>query len=296
MTESASYIGRFAPSPTGDLHFGSLIAAVASFLQARCKGGKWLVRIEDIDPPREVDGSADRILLDLKRFGMEPDEPVLHQSSQIKKYRSARQSLIKSNLAFKCSCSRKSLPASGVYPGTCRRKVRDPSMPLCVRVKTTSKSINFNDGLQGQVQENLNKDCGDFVIWRSDKLPAYQLAVVLDDALQGISEVVRGADLLDSTCRQIYLQQLLNLPTPAYIHLPVATKGGLKLGKRFNSDPVSQLDPVKAISKALEFLGHRPPPGMRFERLWIWAIEHWNIERVPARKTISLDGVGGFQL
>jgi len=295
LIEAGSYVGRFAPSPSGDLHFGSLIAAVASFLQARSQSGKWLIRIEDIDPPREIEGSANRILLDLKRFGMEADEPVLYQSSQLKQYLIARDSLFDSGYAFNCSCSRKSLPASGIYPGICRYQRPVESGALSVRLKTGTDIVSFSDRLLGEISEDLSRTCGDFVIWRTDKLPAYQLAVVVADAIQGVTEVVRGADLLDSSCRQIYLQRLLNFPTPAYVHLPVATVNGSKLGKRLSSDPIANQDPVLALSSALEFLGHRPPPDHDLGSLWEWAIEHWSIQNIPARRSIPVDDVSGFQ-
>ncbi|MFT5140285.1 MAG: glutamyl-Q tRNA(Asp) synthetase [Rhodothermales bacterium] len=289
MIESSKYIGRFAPSPSGDLHFGSLIAAVSSFLQARSKGGKWLIRIEDIDPPREVKGSVERILLELKKMGMESDDPVHYQSKQIQRYRACKDALLKNNQAFRCNCSRNSIPKGAVYPGTCRHKAHDSSIPTSVRVRADNSIIRFIDALQGPVEQDIGKECGDFVIWRADKLPAYQLAVVIDDARQGVSEVVRGADLLDSTCRQIFLQRLLGLPTPAYVHLPYASKNGKKLSKRFNSDPISQRKPADAISAALEFLGHPAPSGLELKALWGWAIEHWNIERIPRQKEIPID-------
>ncbi len=293
MTGPANYIGRFAPSPTGDLHFGSLITAVASFLQARSNSGKWLIRIEDIDPLREIPGSADRILQDLKFLGMVPDEPVLYQSTQIKPHRLALDSLLEKNNAYACNCSRKALADSRVYPGICRQKSADLGLPHSFRVKTSDKDIQFTDRLQGPTSENLSLDRGDFVVWRADALPAYQLAVVVDDAMQEITEVVRGADLLGSTCRQIHLQALLELPTPRYIHLPVATKGNVKLGKRYSSDPIIQEDPVQSLSDALDFLGHKPPAGMKLEGIWNWAIEHWSIDNIPSVEEIPIDDVSG---
>ena len=291
--ESRAYIGRFAPSPTGDLHFGSLIAAVASYLQAKCHAGQWLVRVEDIDPPREVKGSARGILRDLEHYGMKSDQPVLYQSEHLDHFHAARQSLLQCGVAYECSCSRKSIPVTGIYPGTCRQGVKPGSTRLSTRLKVTGKPITFNDGLQGLIREDLSRSCGDFVIWRADDMPAYQLAVVIDDALQAVTEVVRGADLLDSTARQIFLQRTLMLNTPDYIHLPVATTNGQKLSKRFRSDPLSRQDPARTIRLALEFLGHRPSKQMGLDELWAWAIEHWDIRRVPAKKVINLDGVNG---
>jgi glutamyl-Q tRNA(Asp) synthetase len=288
------YIGRFAPSPTGDLHFGSLLAAVASYLQARGRGGQWLVRIDDIDPPREVAGSARRILRDLERLGMIPDQPVLFQSTRISEYGSARQSLLHSGQAYYCSCSRKSLPADGVYPGNCRSGHIAGKSDLSVRIRTNDTPVEFHDRVQGETMENLAKSCGDFVIWRADDLPAYQLAVVMDDAFQGVTQIVRGADLLGSTARQIFLQRALGLPSPSYAHLPVATLRGSKLSKRLESDPVSALDPAYAIHRALEFLGHRPPQNLDLGMLWTWAKDHWDMRRIPARKTAPADGGNGI--
>ena len=295
VIDETSYVGRFAPSPTGDLHFGSLVAAIASYLQAKSRNGVWLIRIEDIDPPREVSGSSERILKELERFGMVSDQPVLFQSKHRNQFEKACRQLLDSNLAFECSCSRKSLPASGIYPGTCRLKPADRTHPLRVRAKVTEELIEFADALQGCIRESLHKECGDFVIWRADGLPAYQLAVVIDDAMQGITEVVRGSDLLDSTCRQIHLQKALGLPTPAYVHLPVATREGKKLGKRLISDPISTLNPTQALVAALRFLGHKPPDRMELKTLWDWAIENWDISSVPAQRAIPLEDVNGIQ-
>lgn len=293
MNEPTPYIGRFAPSPTGDLHFGSLLAAVASYLQAKSHEGLWLVRIEDIDPPREVPGSADRLLKDLERFGLTPDQPTLFQSSRIAAYVKARQSLLDSGKAFFCRCSRKSLPSNGIYPGTCRAGIDQPTSSMSVRIKTSQQNIKFQDKLQGMVCENLATVCGDFVIWRADDLPAYQLAVVIDDAFQDVTEVVRGADLLDSTSRQIFLQQAMGLPTPAYVHLPVATSGGQKLSKREQADPVSAREPAAAIYHALNFLGQNPPRGLELDALWNWAIEHWSLQSVQAVRKIAFEGING---
>jgi glutamyl-Q tRNA(Asp) synthetase len=293
MNQDPPYIGRFAPSPTGDLHFGSLVAAVASYLQARCNGGRWLVRIEDIDPPREVAGSATRVLNDLARLGMKPDRPVLYQSTRISAYKSAREFLRRSGQAYYCNCSRKSLPSTGIYPGTCRAKQVSHNNRTSLRVNTNDRPIRFSDALQGEISKKLRNTTGDFVIWRADQLPAYQLAVVVDDAYQRITEVVRGADLLDSTPRQIYLQELLDLPTPSYVHLPVATVDGNKLSKREDSDPVAALEPAKAVHQALRFLGHQAPRSLDLEAVWAWALDHWKLKNVPAEKTMAIDGING---
>jgi glutamyl-Q tRNA(Asp) synthetase len=277
-------VGRFAPSPTGDLHFGSLLAAVASLLQARTRGGEWLLRVDDIDPPREVPGSADRIISDLRRFGMRPDGAVLYQSRRTPAYLTARDKLLECGLAFWCGCSRSELPGSGVYPGTCRAGLPPGKTPRAVRLRVDPEAVFFEDAIQGPIRENLRETVGDFVIWRADDLPAYQLAVVVDDAFQGVSEVVRGADLLDSTVRQVYLQGCLGLPTPAYAHHPVAVdEDGRKLSKRFRSDPVAALAPAQALRAALSFLGQDCPGELCLEATWDWALANWNLSLVPQR-------------
>ena len=277
-------IGRFAPSPTGDLHFGSLVAAVGSFLEAKSAGGSWLLRIEDIDPPREVPGSAERIIHDLKRLGMSPDEPALFQSSRIHIYRDAVKQLLKQGLAYPCACSRKDLPTSGVYPGTCRNGIPAGKTARSVRLAVDNGDYAFIDRVQGLVEDLPASLTGDFVIRRADGLYAYQLAVVVDDEFQRVTQVVRGADLLESTSRQICLQKALGYKTPAYMHLPVATTAaGKKLGKRFQADPINQQDPEYAVFQALHFLGQRPPPDCSLATLWEWALEHWDSSLIPRR-------------
>ena len=274
--------GRFAPSPTGDLHFGSLVSAVASFLQAKHVHGEWLIRMEDIDPPREVPGSATRILHDLSRLGLNSDRPVLYQSTRTSAYQSALNTLLSERKAFWCGCSRNELPPSGIYPGTCRNGLAPGKYPRAVRLRVEGSTIRFSDLIQGAIEENLEDSVGDFIIHRADGLPAYQLAVVVDDAFQGITEVVRGSDLLESTARQIHLQHGLGLPTPAYAHHPLALgDDGKKLGKRFGSDPVGRLPAAEVVSVALQFLGQNPPGGMELKKLWSWACEHWQAESIP---------------
>jgi glutamyl-Q tRNA(Asp) synthetase len=286
-------IGRFAPSPTGDLHFGSLVAAVGSYLQAKSSGGDWLVRVEDIDPPREVPGSAERLLSELDRFGMRSDAPVLYQSRRTAAYESALQNLLGSGQAFWCGCSRSDLPASGVYPGTCRNGLPPGKLPRSVRVKAGNSTVRFTDRIQGEVEERLADSTGDFVIWRADGLPAYQLAVVVDDAYQNITEVVRGMDLIGSTARQIHLQNCLKLPRPDYAHLPLAVdSSGDKLSKRLGSDPVSNLPTVRALEQALEFLGQDCETGLEIEQLWEQARRSWSLDRVPKTSSLPVSEVG----
>lgn len=279
--DSTNYVGRFAPSPTGDLHFGSLVAAVASYLQAKKSGGKWLLRIEDIDPPREVAGSATGIIQDLSRFGLIPDEPVLFQSCRSKAYENACEQLLLSARAYWCGCSRKDLPPTGIYPGTCRQGIPQGRKPRAIRIKVDTGTIRFHDRLQGKVIDDLQSTVGDFVIRRADGMFAYQLAVVIDDAFQNITEIVRGADLLDSTARQIYLQTCLKLPVPDYVHIPIALlPDGSKLSKSSRSDPVRRETPASALRLALAFLGHLAPQ-QNLAGTWDWALEHWSLHKVP---------------
>lgn len=287
-------IGRFAPSPTGDLHFGSLAAAVASLLQARHAGGQWLIRIDDIDPPREVAGSADRILAELGRFGMCSDQPVLYQNTRGAAYQSAINELIGKNLAYWCGCSRASLPPSGIYPGTCRSGLLPGMKPRAIRVRAPSAAIRFEDRVQGPVEEDLRSTVGDFVIRRADGLAAYQLAAAVDDAFQQVTEVVRGADLLSSTARQIYLQRCLGLPSPRYAHHAVATgPAGEKLSKRLGSDPLSRWPAERALAGVLRFLGQPCPPGMSLDENWRWALQNWSLANVPRLRSAPAEAIDG---
>ena len=281
--------GRFAPSPTGELHFGSLVAAVASFLNIKTRDGRWLVRVENIDPPREVAGSADSLLHSLLLFGLRSDEPVLFQSRRMPAHRAAMEQLLNEGQAYWCGCSRSELPADGVYPGTCRNGLPPGKSPRAVRIKTSLEPVRFTDQIQGPVSETLKDTVGDFVIWRADDLPAYQLAVVVDDAFQEISEVVRGFDLLDSTARQVHVQRCLNLPTPDYAHHPVAaTTDGCKLSKRLASDPIKNAPPELSLARALRFLGQDCPAGLTLAGTWQWALENWDLANIPRKKKIIL--------
>lgn len=249
------YRGRFAPSPTGALHFGSLVAAVGSWLRARANDGVWLVRIEDLDPAREVPGSAADILATLAAFGMESDEPPIWQSRRESAYAAAFERLRNDGHVFACWCSRSDLePAKGAHRGACVAPP-DPQRPPAWRLRVPERQVEFDDAALGPQTRSLG-DGGDFVIRRVEGWYAYQLAVVVDDAFQRITEVVRGADLLESTPRQIHLQQRLGLPTPAYLHLPlVVDADGRKLSKQDRAHPVDRTDPVPALRAALEFLG-----------------------------------------
>jgi glutamyl-Q tRNA(Asp) synthetase len=256
------YRGRFAPSPTGRLHFGSLVAALGSWLRARQAGGRWLLRMEDIDPPREVPGSATAILATLPAFGLTADEPVLYQSRRQAAYDAAFEQLHEAGAVFPCWCSRSELAAAaGLHrDGRCVAPP-DPWREPAWRLRVPDIMIAFDDALQGPQRQNLRESAGDFVIRRVEGLYSYQLACVVDDAHQGVTEVVRGCDLLDSTPRQIWLQRLLGLPTPRYLHLPLALDAaGRKLSKSAQAWPVDPADPLPALRRALVFLG-QPVPG-----------------------------------
>ncbi|WP_460710675.1 tRNA glutamyl-Q(34) synthetase GluQRS [Lysobacter terrae] len=254
-TETPTYRGRFAPSPTGDLHFGSLLAAVGSWLLARHAGGRWLVRVEDVDPPREVAGASQRQLQALAAFGLHSDEPVVYQSQRSELYEAALRRLLDDGLAFECHCSRTDLAASGGVHRKCIAKARRPDPAIRLRVPDGTV-VEFEDALQGPQQQDVSSEVGDFVLRRTEGYWAYQLAVVVDDGAQAMTDVVRGADLLDSTPRQIVLQRALGLPTPRYAHLPlVVDAAGRKLSKSEASLPIDPHAPLPALHAAWLALG-----------------------------------------
>jgi glutamyl-Q tRNA(Asp) synthetase len=286
------YRGRFAPSPTGPLHFGSLVAAVGSYLEARTRGGEWLVRMEDLDPPRVIAGASDAILRALEACGMRWDGDIMYQSRRSDAYQRALQRLREKGRVYPCACSRREIADSAVagvegpvYPGTCRPGLPPGRSARALRIDTRGAVIAFDDALQGRITHDLETDFGDFILFRADDVYAYQLAVVVDDAEQGVTDVVRGADLLGSTPRQIYLQQLLGLPRPRYAHLPVAVNAaGEKLSKQTHAAPLDAANPLPALAAALAFLGQRPPRELAratTEELWDWALKNWKLERVP---------------
>jgi glutamyl-Q tRNA(Asp) synthetase len=296
------YRGRFAPSPTGPLHFGSLIASVASFADARAASGTWLVRMEDVDRPREVPGSARQILDTLTAFGLEWDGAVLYQSTRADAYEEGLTRLAELALTYPCGCSRSQVAAAGrlgaegpIYPGTCRSGLPPGGPPRAVRLRTEGPEIRFRDRIQGTQTQVVAESVGDFVVRRADGIHAYHLAVVLDDAWQGISQVVRGADLLASTPRQILLQQALGLPTPAYAHIPLALgPDGRKLSKSLASAPVDPADPLPALHRAWAFLGQTPLGSAGSPRyFWSQAIPRWRIDRVPPRLSTALGPAAG---
>ncbi len=295
MRRNTGYIGRFAPSPSGPLHFGSLVAATASFLDARHHHGKWLLRMEDLDPAREPPEAAGQILAALELHGLHWDGPVLFQSRRLDAYADALKTLEIQQRLFACTCSRQQIQADGgVYDGRCRfRKLSHAGAALRVRVEDTV--ITFDDRIQGSQSQSLERDCGDFVLLRKDGLFAYQLAVVVDDAEQGITDIVRGSDLLDSTARQKFLQGLLQLPAPRYAHVPVAVNArGQKLSKQHFARPLDLAQVVPSLLLALDFLGQRPEPALisgSAQEVLLWGAEHWDIQAVPKLANIRLDDI-----
>jgi glutamyl-Q tRNA(Asp) synthetase len=285
----AGYVGRFAPSPTGPLHFGSLLAAVASYLEAKTRQGRWLLRIEDIDPPREEAGAADAIIQCLQAYGFLWDGPVLRQSRNGARHEAAIERLLDEGLAYPCRCTRKVLarsaregPMGRIYPGTCRDG--SGAGAVAVRVRTTDAPISVRDRLQGILAQHLESELGDFIVRRADGLVAYQLAVVVDDAVDGITDVVRGCDLLDSTPRQVWLQRLLGLPTPTYMHIPVAVDArGAKLSKQTAAPAIDREAAAPTLVSALRTLRQEPPDALLVEStdaIWAWARDNWRADRL----------------
>jgi len=274
-----TYVGRFAPSPTGPLHFGSLVAALASWLDARAAGGQWLVRIDDLDRPREKQGAADAILKWLEAAGLHWDGEVIRQTARLERYREALERLERAGLTYWCGCSRReiadsalSIDGARIYPGTCREGLAPGRAPRAMRLRTESEPIVLADRVQGEISQSVAGEVGDFVLRRADGLFAYQLAVVVDDADQGVTDVVRGADLLDSTARQILLQRLLGLPEPRYLHVPVAvTAAGEKLSKQTGAREAH----IEDFPRALEFLGQEPVSDLAA------AVRNWDPARIP---------------
>jgi glutamyl-Q tRNA(Asp) synthetase len=292
------YRGRFAPSPTGALHFGSLVAAVGSYLEAKSRGGAWLVRMEDLDPPRMQAGAKDQILRALEACGMAWDGDIRYQSQRGAAYRAALARLEAQGLVYACGCSRREIADSSlapdgtlIYPGTCRNGIAPGKTLRATRLRVGDAVIEFEDAVQGKVHQVLATEVGDFVLFRADGLYAYQLAVVVDDAEQGITDVVRGADLLDSTPRQIYLQRRLGLPTPRYLHLPAAVNAaGEKLSKQTLAAPVNAHHPVPVLVEVMGFLGQAPPAQLRratLDEFWRWALAHWDAQRIPRRRSVA---------
>ncbi len=299
MQKIPVYRGRFAPSPTGPLHFGSLVAAVGSYLDARSQRGEWLVRMEDVDASRNVPGAAEDILRTLAAYGFEWDGPVLWQSARGEAYAEALERLKAHDLAYACACSRKEVADSAtrpavdgglVYPGTCRDGLPAGRSARAWRLRVPDGGLSFVDRLQGALAQQLGRDVGDFVLRRADGLFAYQLAVTVDDEFQGISDVVRGADLLASTPRQICLQRCLGFSTPRYAHLPVVgNAAGEKLSKQTLAPALDLAQAPAMLVQALLFLGQAVPAALAradLGEVWRWAHAHWSFAAIPRQPII----------
>lgn len=296
-SKPAPYIGRFAPSPSGPLHFGSLLAAVASFAQAKASSGQWLVRIEDIDPPREQPGADEIIIGTLEAYGFEWDGPVSYQSQFAPRHEALLQNLLETGKAYPCSCSRRDLadarrgPLGAIYPGSCRNGCS--SGDAAIRLRTNDEPVEFTDKLQGLQSQRLESESGDFIIKRRDGLIAYHLAVVADDFDQGITEIVRGIDLLDSTPRHIHLQRALGFTTPDYLHIPVAENAeGQKLSKLTGAKGIASNKIGQTLVNALNALKQQPPADLAHEdvsQIWAWAVANWCIDILRHCKSIPSD-------
>lgn len=289
---ATSYVGRFAPSPSGPLHFGSLIAAVGSYLQAKSQAGQWLVRIEDLDPPREVAGASKLILSTLEQFGLHWDGDVIYQSQRHDAYDAAIAELTATKLTYSCNCTRKMIQQNGrFYQGQCRDK-NLPREQAALRIITTSAITHFSDELHGRIEIDAGLAAEDFIIHRKDGLYAYNLAVVVDDIYQGITEVVRGADLIEPTGRQLYLFQKFNQTAPSYLHLPLAAhSNGLKLSKQNHAPGLDCNNAKQLLLQAFNFLAL--PTTSELQDLSIaalldWGVEHWSVQNLPREKSITL--------
>jgi len=298
---SPPYRGRFAPSPSGPLHFGSLVAATASYLQARSNQGEWLLRIDDLDPPREVPGAAEQIISTLETHGFRWHGPVQRQSSHLVEYHAVAERLLTAGQAYRCTCSRKAIrrsavnigPTGPVYPGTCRdlNRTATPGRSDTLRLRSVDSVVTFTDVLQGEIRCDIAESIGDFIIRRGDGLIAYNLAIVIDDARDGITEIVRGCDLLDITPAQIVLQQVLELPTPTYMHVPMAiNERGQKLSKQTGASAIDDQQPGANLLSVLKFLLQNPPTsliGKTPDRIWAWATDHWRPEKLDAQRQLK---------
>lgn len=298
-TDIASYVGRFAPSPTGDLHLGSLYTAAASFLDARAHRGRWLVRMEDVDRPRVVPGSADRILATLETFGFQWDGEVLRQSERSHAYAEALGELARRGLTFECSCSRLSLAEEPRYPGHCRTGPRQPDADKAIRLRVDPGFVQFRDCIQGIFRQDVALASGDLIVKRRDGCFAYLIAVVVDDAYQGVTKIVRGADLLDHTPAQIYLQRSLGLSSPDYAHVPALVESdGSKLAKSARSIALAQDSALSQLLYVFELLGLQPPSSLRCAKLataWNWAIEQWDMSRLAKRPSLSIAAESSYR-
>lgn len=295
------HTGRYAPSPTGPLHKGSLVAALASFLQARAHGAAWKMRIDDLDAPRVLPGAASHILRTLEQFGLHWDGPVIYQSRRGSAYAAAIKRLWARRCVFDCGCTRQEARTGPmgeegpIYPGTCRNGIPQGRSPRSLRAMVDDAEIGFTDRIQGFCRQNLARDIGDFVVRRADGLVAYQLATVVDDAAQQVGEVVRGADLLSSTPRQMLLQMALGQNTPAYAHVPLLLDSdGRKLGKSNGALALDARNRGRELTDALTLLGQKPVPGLEGEsidRIVVWAVVNWRLPVVPRQPCITVGQV-----
>ena len=286
MSSVKPYVGRFAPSPTGPLHLGSLVAALASYLDARANNGLWLLRIEDLDPPRESLTAPGKIIKQLQSFGFHWDGDLLYQSTRLDAYAEALDRLKQSGLVFPCTCSRKAV--QGVYSGTCRGR-QHVTGPSASRLLTEDREIHFIDLIQGYQSCNLEKDSGDFIVKRKDGLFAYQLAVVVDDEYQGVSHVIRGSDLLDSTPRQIYLAKLLKFRAMTFAHFPVVLgPDGHKLSKQAHAKPVTTENRAEVFNLALQALNQPPVTLSNADKMIQQAIDQWSVDLIPKQAGIFI--------
>lgn len=291
-------VGRFAPSPSGPLHLGSLLAALGSFLQARAQGGRWLLRIDDIDTPRVKSGAERRILDALVHYDLRWDGTPLRQSMRLPAYSRAVDQLKQMGKAFDCGCTRHEARGGKpglegrIYPGTCRNGIAPGRAPRSVRFRVDDEMWRVEDQIQGRYPQKLDRDIGDFVVRRADGIIAYQLATVLDDQEQGVTEVVRGADLLSSTPRQMAIYHALGLRTPRYAHLPLLVDGtGAKLGKSTGAPALAGRAPAQQLLHCLDLLGQRPPDSLRaasVQRVLRWATDNWSVEAVPEKAQVVL--------
>ena len=289
---SPAYIGRFAPSPTGPLHLGSLYTALASYLDARSQQGQWLLRIDDLDHFRIIPEATDQILTVLDKLGLHWDDKIYYQSQHIEHYQAILERLEQDNWLYPCTCTRKKLAASGPpYPGYCRQKKIAADSTFALRIRTKQQPIVFKARLQGRIEQNLQQSCGDFILKRKDDVIAYQLAEIVDERQQNITHIVRGFDLLDSTPRQIYLQQCLGLPQPDYMHIPVIVdQHGIKLSKQTHAEAVSAKHPEKTLWLLLNLLRQQPPETLQqasAREILSWGIEHWKPEKLKKIRAIE---------
>lgn len=289
------YTGRFAPSPTGPLHFGSLVAALAGWLDARAAGGRWLLRIEDLDKPRVQAGAADTMLRQLEGLGLGWDGPVICQSARAERYEAALETLARRGATYPCGCTRSEIADSAlaidgarIYPGSCRGGLAPGRRARTLRVRTEAAPIRFADRVQGEIVQSVEREVGDFVLRRADGVIAYQLAVAVDDAEQGITDVVRGADLLDSTARQIWLQRLLGYPTPRYLHVPAAVNAaGEKLSKQTGAQAIDPARPGRELARALAFLGQPAPEEAPADQILQVALRRWDVSLIPRARAAA---------